>query len=125
MIGLYLYYPRSLALNENRAYFRDNMIKLDDDFEIELRLGLDEPDDQNSLAKLVAKKLNTQVEELPVLEVKKKSIDARHGRVEFFITMGLPDIKASGFAGLRPKRLLESLWSLLEPGPQVFFVPMS
>ena len=65
------------------------MIKLDPNFEIELTLDLDEPDDHDALLKLVAKKLNVASSELPPLEIKKRAVDARRGRVRFFITVGL------------------------------------
>ncbi len=46
--------------------------------ELDLDLGLDEPDDEASLRARVAQRLHCQPEELPPLEVKKRAIDARH-----------------------------------------------
>ncbi len=58
------------------------------DFEIELSFELDEPDDALAIAKKAAQKLGIDADALPALEIKKKAIDARHGHVRFFITVG-------------------------------------
>lgn len=61
------------------------------DFEIELKLELDEPDDDNAIAAKAAQLLGVSVAKLPALEIKKRAIDARHGHVRFFLTLGPPD----------------------------------
>lgn len=65
------------------------MIKLDNNFELELSLELDEADDQETLRERVACKLGISAHDLPPIEIKKKAIDARRGRVRFFITVGI------------------------------------
>ena len=65
------------------------MIKLDNNFELELSLELDEPDDQEALRERVASKLGIQAHDLPAIEIKKRAVDARRGRVRFFVTVGL------------------------------------
>ena len=49
--------------------------------EVELELGLDDADDAAALRDLVARKLRVPEAELPPVEVRKRSIDARRGRV--------------------------------------------
>jgi uncharacterized FAD-dependent dehydrogenase len=55
--------------------------------EIEIDLGLDEPDDQDALRARVAARFSVPVEELPELVLKKRAIDARGGRVRFHLTI--------------------------------------
>lgn len=57
-------------------------------FELELKFGLDEPDDIDAITKHVSEKLGVPKETLPLLEIKKKAIDARHKQVCFMITVG-------------------------------------
>lgn len=59
------------------------------DTELTLDLGLDEPDDDESLRAKVARKLRTSVSEVPPLVVHKRAIDARGGRVRFHLTLGV------------------------------------
>lgn len=73
-----------------------------DDFEITLTLSLDEPDDLSALRERAAKKLGVRENDLPALEVKKRSIDARRGNVCVVYTLGLLD-------PLRGQRLKETL----------------
>jgi len=65
------------------------MITLDTNFEIELSLELDDPDTQEALRERVAAKLGVRAVDLPPIEIKKRAIDARRGRVRFFLTIGL------------------------------------
>src|SRR5687767_11020644 len=55
--------------------------------EIDIDLGLDEPDDAASLRAKVAQRLGCEPEALPPLELKKRAIDARRGRVRFHLTL--------------------------------------
>jgi uncharacterized FAD-dependent dehydrogenase len=55
--------------------------------EVEVDLGLDEPDDPAFVRGLVAARLAVPVEALPELSLKKKAIDARGGRVRFHLTL--------------------------------------
>ncbi|MDQ3037947.1 MAG: FAD-binding protein [Myxococcota bacterium] len=60
--------------------------------EIELDLGLDEPDDPASLRARVSRMLRVPPEALPDIALRKRSIDARRGRVSFHVVLGLrPD----------------------------------
>ena len=62
----------------------------DDDFELaieldELASAADEP---AMLARKLAARLGGSPAELPPLEVRKRSLDARHGRVRFHVVVG-------------------------------------
>ncbi len=57
--------------------------------EIELDLGLDEVDDEAALRARVAKKLGVATSALPHVAIRKRSIDARRGRVAFHVVVGL------------------------------------
>lgn len=65
------------------------MITIKNDFELELSFELDEPDDTEYLVKRAAQKLGVAIDELPVLEIKKRAVDARHGNVRFMLTLGV------------------------------------
>ena len=71
--------------------------------ELDLDLGLDEPDDEASLRARVAQRLHCQPEELPPLEVKKRAIDARHGRVRFHLTIAPRELEPSPLAVPEPR----------------------
>jgi uncharacterized FAD-dependent dehydrogenase len=60
--------------------------------EIEIDLGLDEPDDEASLKARAARLLHTRPEAIPFAAVRKRSIDARQGHVKFHVLLALrPD----------------------------------
>src|SRR5690242_9288510 len=61
---------------------------LDPEQEFRLELDLDEPDDATALARKLAAMLDRAPNELPPLEVRKRSIDARRGRVRFHLVVG-------------------------------------
>lgn len=61
------------------------------DFEIVISISLDEPDDIAALRNKVARKLSISEKDLPVLEVKRRSVDARRGKVSFVYTLGIFD----------------------------------
>lgn len=63
-------------------------MKLDPEQDYSVELGLDDPDDPAALRAALAKLLGTRVESLPPLEVRKRSIDARRGRVRFHVVLG-------------------------------------
>jgi uncharacterized FAD-dependent dehydrogenase len=63
--------------------------------EISIDLGLDEPEDEAALRRRVAKKLGVREADLPELELRQRSLDARKGRVHFHLSIGL---------GKRPER---------------------
>jgi uncharacterized protein len=62
--------------------------------EVEIDLGLDEPDDPLTLQRRVAERHGIDLEVLPPLEVKKRAIDARGGRVRFHLTLAPLDPSA-------------------------------
>jgi len=51
--------------------------------EIEIKVGLDEADDDEAIREKAARALGVAVTDLPELALRKRSIDARHGRVVF------------------------------------------
>jgi uncharacterized FAD-dependent dehydrogenase len=74
---------------------------LDPDRDYSVELGLDEPDDAAALAARLAAQLEVPVDELPPLEVRKRSIDARRGRVRFHVVLGAATAGTLGGAPLR------------------------
>jgi uncharacterized FAD-dependent dehydrogenase len=63
-------------------------MKLDPERDHELDLGLDEPDDEPHLRAALARQLRVRPDDLPALEIRKRAIDARRGRVRFHLTVG-------------------------------------
>ncbi|HWO21994.1 MAG TPA: FAD-dependent oxidoreductase [Kofleriaceae bacterium] len=61
---------------------------LDPDQDFSIELALDEPDDPASIAARLAAMLEVPVAALPPLELRKRSIDARRGRVRFHLVVG-------------------------------------
>ncbi len=51
--------------------------------DLELELGLDDPDDEVALREAVARRLGLAARDIPELRLLKRSLDARHGRVRF------------------------------------------
>ena len=70
---------------------------LDPGRDYEIELGLDEPDDEAHLRRALARRLGADPEALPPLELRKRAIDARRGRVRFHLTLGV--------AGALPREL--------------------
>ncbi len=68
-------------------------MKLVPDQDYMLDLGLDEADDLAALTTKLAAQLHTR--ELPPIEVRKRSIDARRGRVRFHVVVGTVTPRAS------------------------------
>jgi hypothetical protein len=64
--------------------------KLRDFDEVELDLELDDADDERALRARLAKRLGVDADALPELELKKRALDARGGRVRFHLTLGRP-----------------------------------
>jgi uncharacterized FAD-dependent dehydrogenase len=62
-------------------------LSADQDYTVEI--GLDEPDDPETLRKKLAQQLEVAVGKVPALEVRKRSIDARRGRVKFHLMVGV------------------------------------
>jgi len=63
-------------------------VSLDPEQDYTVELGLDEPDDLATLTAKLASLLGVAKHSLPPLEVRKRSIDARRGRVRFHIVVG-------------------------------------
>ena len=63
-------------------------MKLDPDHDYQLTFELDEPDDPRAIAVKLAADLGGAPADLPPLEVRKRSIDARRGRVRFQLAVG-------------------------------------
>ena len=74
------------------------MIEWDADFELELDLPLDAPDDDAALREAVGGKLSVRPAELPPLEIRRRAIDARQRRVRFHLTIGARPAVAKGMA---------------------------
>jgi hypothetical protein len=60
----------------------------DADTELQLDLGLDERDDEAHLRARVAAMLEVDAAALPAIEVRKRAVDARRGRIRFHLTIG-------------------------------------
>lgn len=73
-------------------------MRLDPDHDYTVELGLDEPDDPQALTRKLASLLDTRPDALPPLELRKRSIDARRGRVKFHVVVGAqrPDAPLGG-----------------------------
>jgi len=56
--------------------------------EVELELGLDDADAPDALRVAVARKLNCDVDNLPTVALRKRSLDARRGSVRFHLVVG-------------------------------------
>ncbi len=63
-------------------------MRLEPDQDYTVELGLDEPDDPRALTRKLAHQLDVAAETLPPLELRKRSIDARRGRVRFHLVVG-------------------------------------
>lgn len=66
-------------------------MKLDPDRDYSVELGLDEPDDPDAVAARLARQLEVPVDALPPLELRKRSIDARRGRIRFHLVVGVAE----------------------------------
>ncbi|HTL33734.1 MAG TPA: FAD-dependent oxidoreductase [Kofleriaceae bacterium] len=75
------------------------MLETDRDYTVEL--DLDEPDDVPAIARKLAAQVGTSAEKLPPFEIRKRSIDARRGRIRFHFVVGVPEGHALGGAPLR------------------------
>jgi uncharacterized FAD-dependent dehydrogenase len=64
-------------------------VTLDPEHDYGLELDLDEPDDPTAIRKKLGALVGTPVAALPPLEIRKRSIDARRGRVRFHLLVGV------------------------------------
>ncbi|HET9988668.1 MAG TPA: NAD(P)/FAD-dependent oxidoreductase, partial [Kofleriaceae bacterium] len=67
---------------------RGDQLKLDPDRDYSIELDLDEPDDTAELVSRLAAQLGIAASALPPIEIRKRSIDARRGRVRFHVVLG-------------------------------------
>lgn len=63
-------------------------MRLEPDQDYTVELGLDEPSDPVALTRKLAHQLDVSADALPPLELRKRSIDARRGRVRFHMVLG-------------------------------------
>ena len=68
--------------------------------EVSIELGLDEPDDENAIRERVARKLGMSSDELPPISLRKRSLDARGGRVRLRLVFALEEPKPRPLLGL-------------------------
>lgn len=97
------------------------MPQLDPDFEIDLTLGLDDADDPTALGLLVAKALKTSPANLPPVEVKKRTIDARRGKVRFVLTVGPVDQEPQELGLPHPREVAGRPVLIIGAGPAGLF----
>ncbi|MBA3397345.1 MAG: FAD-binding protein, partial [Deltaproteobacteria bacterium] len=64
-------------------------MQLDPERDYSVEIGLDDPDDPVSIAARLAAQLEVPVSALPPLELRKRSIDARRGRIRFHLVVGV------------------------------------
>jgi uncharacterized FAD-dependent dehydrogenase len=76
-------------------------VRLDPERDYLIELGLDEPDDAAAITRRLASQLDVPAETLPPLEVRKRSIDARRGRVRFHYVVGTARAASLGGDPLR------------------------
>ena len=76
-------------------------MQLETDRDYTVELELDEADDLPAIARKLAVQLGIAPDRLPPIEVRKRSIDARRGRVRFHIVVGAVTAGAIGGAPLR------------------------
>jgi uncharacterized protein len=78
-------------------------VTIDPELDLAFDLGLDEPDDEKALRARAAGLLRVAPETLPPVELRKRAIDARRGRVRFHVTVGFasPEVAPLGGAAVR------------------------
>ena len=76
-------------------------MRLDPDRDYSVEIGLDDPDDPVSIAQRLAEQLEVPVNALPPLELRKRSIDARRGRIRFHLVVGAARNEQVGGAALK------------------------
>jgi uncharacterized FAD-dependent dehydrogenase len=94
---------------------------IDADVELELDLGLDEPDDEPALRARVASALRARADELPPVEVRRRAIDARRGRVRFHLTIGFAPASRPALAEPPPRPVAGDPVIVVGAGPAGLF----
>jgi uncharacterized FAD-dependent dehydrogenase len=91
------------------------------DQEYRLELELDEADDAGALAAKLAAMLDIAPAQLPPLEVRKRSIDARRGRVRFHLVVGASTAGAAALGGALPRETSGEPVVIVGAGPAGMF----
>lgn len=73
--------------------------------EISVELGLDDADDPEALRVRAARELGLPAADLPEIEVRKRSLDARKGRVRFHLVLGLGRPTTAELGGPPPREV--------------------
>ncbi len=73
--------------------------------ELELTLGVDDPDDEAALRAAAARQLGVRPADLPHVALRKRSLDARHGRVSFHLLVGLGDAPDAPLGAPQPREV--------------------
>jgi len=94
---------------------------LDPEVDYTLALELDEADDPAALAAKLAQQLGAPVASLPLLEIRKRSVDARRGRVRFHVVVGAAREYPLGGAPLRETSARDAPVIIVGAGPAGLF----
>jgi uncharacterized FAD-dependent dehydrogenase len=80
-------------------------VLLDRERDYEVELGLDQADDDAGLRAALAGKLGARPDDLPPIELRKRVIDARRGRVRFHLTVGVASGEAPDLGAPHPREV--------------------
>ncbi|MES2503491.1 MAG: NAD(P)/FAD-dependent oxidoreductase [Myxococcota bacterium] len=97
------------------------MMQLPEDFEIDLLIELDEPDENLAIAQYISQKLGVAPEILPPFEIKRRAIDARHGKVRFLLTVGTVPTGEVVLAEPKPRAVQGAPVLIIGAGPAGLF----
>ncbi|HUH00730.1 MAG TPA: NAD(P)/FAD-dependent oxidoreductase [Kofleriaceae bacterium] len=86
---------------------------MDPGTELSIELGLDEDDSEPALRARVADRLRVAEVELPPIELRKRSIDARRGRVRFHLTVGFRDPHQPPLGAPPPREVSGPAWVII------------
>jgi uncharacterized protein len=92
-----------------------------DETEYTVELDIDEADDVTAVATRLAAQLGRPVSGLPPIEVRKRSVDARRGRVRFHLTVGFIDPSAPALGGAAPREVAGLPVIIIGGGPAGLF----
>lgn len=81
------------------------MTRISPDLELSFELGLDDADDPAALRQLVAKHLGVAEADVPPVEIRRRSIDARRGRVRFQLLVGFAAPATEGLGDPAPRQV--------------------
>lgn len=73
--------------------------------EVQVELGLDEADEPSALRRAVARRLRVPASELPDVVLRRRSIDARRGRVRFRMLVGLGEQERHELGAPHPREV--------------------